>query len=352
MVRQAADGFWGSGVRARAPGLPAPKYYKDGDHWSYTGGQYGDGREQRASEFACREAPPGDADAFVEAIDAFHARAWENQLIHVGPKKGAWLDAAVRARAPRVALEFGTQIGYSTIRIARCLPSGAHLWTIEPNPDNAALAESNLEHAGLRGSVTVLRGTFEDVWQRVPEVVDLVFLDHSRAAYLRELKGLERWGYVADGSVVVTDNIGGARHAKADEYAAYVRGSGRYSSAFHWGDDDGIEISEAVFAGGAPRVITPSWGVDVHQKQSPPIRCSQTTLHESPSSPPSDGCEQRVAVSANARNAHRRWTSGSGQSQVDGSITTPARKNDVTGGDVIGRSSDRQRWKPRLHGDD
>eukprot|EP00930_Biecheleria_cincta_P022597 TRINITY_DN16495_c0_g1_i1.p1 TRINITY_DN16495_c0_g1~~TRINITY_DN16495_c0_g1_i1.p1 ORF type:complete len:507 (+),score=74.91 TRINITY_DN16495_c0_g1_i1:215-1735(+) len=256
---------WGRGVQTRAAGRPPPEYYWDGDHWSYTGGQHGDGREKSASEFARTTAAPNDPLAFLKAIDCFHSRGRDFELIHVGPKKGAWLDAATRARKPMTALEFGTQIGYSAIRIAHCLSPGSHLWTIEPNPENADLAEKNLKHVGLDKMVTVLRGKLEDVWQRVPCPVDLIFMDHSRAAYLRELKGLERWGYVAQGTVVITDNIGGQHgshgHAKAEEYAAYVRGSHGYVSAFHWGDDDGIEVSEFIGldASARPQVISEEW---------------------------------------------------------------------------------------------
>jgi len=195
-------------------------------------------------------------------MDRFHSQGSHHELIHVGPKKGVWLDAAVSLRKPDTALEFGTQLGYSAIRIARLLPEGGHLWTIEPNPDNANLAEANIEHTGLASRITVLRGTFDDVWKDVPCPVGLIFLDHSRAAYLRELKGLERWGYVTAGTVVVADNIGGEPgshgHSKAEEYANHVRNAAQFCSTFHFGDDDGIEVSE--FHGGCgAKYITPEW---------------------------------------------------------------------------------------------
>merc|ERR1711957_355389 len=152
----------------------------------------------------------------------------------------------------------GTHIGYSAIRIARLLAPGAHLWTIEPNPENAELAAANVAHVGLSDTVTGCRGTFEDVWSKLPETLDFLFLDHQKSKYLRELKMLERWGYIVRGTVVAADNIGGEGHGpgkafgrrhsnwKADEYADYVRLGGDYSSSFYWGEDDGIEVSKAV----------------------------------------------------------------------------------------------------------
>jgi len=255
--------IWGRSIQTRAAGRPAPEWYWDGNHWSYTGGQHGDGREKAASEFAWKQAPKGNPVALLEAIDAFHCMGRDHELIHVGPRKGAWLAAATRARKPLVVLEFGTQIGYSTILIAQLLPAGGHVWTIEPNPANTELATANIAHAGLQNAVKVLKGTFEDVWADIPCPLDLVFLDHSRAKYLQELLVLEKWGYVVEGTVVVADNIGGEGgshgHAKAEEYARHVRHGDRYCSSFMWGDDDGIEVSECVARGGRAKVVTAEW---------------------------------------------------------------------------------------------
>eukprot|EP00747_Dinoflagellata_sp_TGD_P195026 gnl/TRDRNA2_/TRDRNA2_63131_c0_seq1.p1 gnl/TRDRNA2_/TRDRNA2_63131_c0~~gnl/TRDRNA2_/TRDRNA2_63131_c0_seq1.p1 ORF type:complete len:161 (-),score=13.56 gnl/TRDRNA2_/TRDRNA2_63131_c0_seq1:27-509(-) len=146
-----------------------------------------------------------------------------------------------------LAVEIGTQIGYSAVRIGRYLPTGAKLWTIEPNPDNANLAVANIDHAGLSDVVNVLRGKLADVSHRIPRPVDFIFLDHSRAGLLRELQDMEKRGFISNGTTIVADNVGGESKShggkKAQEYADYVRNSGRYSSKFHWGDDDGIEIS-------------------------------------------------------------------------------------------------------------
>lgn len=314
--RSSRTPVWGRSVQTRASGRPPPEYYWDGDHWSYTGGQHGDGRESAASKFACSTAQSGDAEGFLEAVDRFHTKGRDFELIHVGPKKGAWLDAATRLRKPLAALEFGTQIGYSAIRIGRLLPLGARLWTLEPNPDNASLAEANIRHVGLEETVTVLCGILEDHWQQVPCPVDFVFLDHSRAAYLRELKALEKWGYVVKGTVVVTDNIGGKSgshgHAKAEEYASYVRRGGQYASSFHWGDDDGIEISEFTGLHGKPLFLTP----ETIKSESCDFNAVEVDDSISETNP------QLAPVSANTSTASssagaRRWARGRGERKTN-----------------------------------
>ena len=69
-------------------------------------------------------------------------------MINVGDEKGEILDAAIRRAAPQKLLELGTYCGYSALRTARVMPAGAHLYSLEFNADNAAIARRILDHAG------------------------------------------------------------------------------------------------------------------------------------------------------------------------------------------------------------
>ncbi|MEE6527994.1 hypothetical protein FKM82_029824, partial [Ascaphus truei] len=62
---------------------------------------------------------------------------------------GQILDALVLDIRPRCVLELGTYCGYSAVRIARLLPPGARLVTIEMNPHYAQVAREIFEYAGL-----------------------------------------------------------------------------------------------------------------------------------------------------------------------------------------------------------
>lgn len=46
-------------------------------------------------------------------------------------------------------LELGAHCGYSTVRIARALPLGARLYSIEMDQNNAAIAEKIIRLAGF-----------------------------------------------------------------------------------------------------------------------------------------------------------------------------------------------------------
>ena len=190
-----------------------------------TEGQVGDGRESDVVEYVEKTAPAGDVDAAINAIDTFAYK--QKFLINVGDKKGLLLDAVVDRVRPKRAIEVGAYIGYSALRIARRLPEGGHLFSVEFSADNAALARRVLEHAGLSDRVTVVTGTLGDGGQTLTTLkneisdgaVDFVFLDHDKDVYVPDLKHLLDAGLLHVGSVVVADNVG---FPGAPEYRAYM----------------------------------------------------------------------------------------------------------------------------------
>ena len=99
----------------------------------------------------------------------------------IAPDAGRFLQVLLRAIAARRVLEVGTLGGYSAIWMARALPAGASLVTIERNDHFAALAERYVERAGLASVVTIRRGRALDVLPSLDgEEFDFVFLDGDR----------------------------------------------------------------------------------------------------------------------------------------------------------------------------
>ncbi|XP_075041678.1 catechol O-methyltransferase A-like isoform X1 [Mixophyes fleayi] len=104
-------------------------------------------RPVRMLRYVQRYAKYGDALSVISAVDSYCSKVeW---AMNVGDKKGEILDAVVLETRPRWVLELGTYCGYSTVRIARLLPPGARLITIEMNPHYAQVAKEVLQHAGL-----------------------------------------------------------------------------------------------------------------------------------------------------------------------------------------------------------
>ncbi|HLM70915.1 MAG TPA: methyltransferase, partial [Thermoplasmata archaeon] len=69
--------------------------------------------------------------------------------IQVSPTQGKFLHLLAQALGARRILEIGTLGGYSTIWLARALPAGGKLVTLELSPAHAEVARANIGRAGL-----------------------------------------------------------------------------------------------------------------------------------------------------------------------------------------------------------
>lgn len=160
--------------------------------------------------FAARADAPADApDDAPEAALAANARAGLPR-IDVSALQGRLLALLVRITGARRVLEIGTLGGYSAIWMARALPEGGRLTTIEADSNHAAVARANLAQAGLAARVDLREGAALDVLPDLDGPFDLVFIDADKPnnpAYLAWALKLAR-----PGTVIVGDNVvrGGA----------------------------------------------------------------------------------------------------------------------------------------------
>jgi catechol O-methyltransferase len=189
--------------------------------------QVGDGREEALAQYVLAHARRGDPADVIRVIDEFSVN--RSALINVGDEKGEILDRAVRRASPGLLLELGTYLGYSALRMSRVMPAAARLYSVEFNPDNAAIARRIWDHAGIGDELTVVVGTLGDGGSTIERLrnehgfgegsVDLAFIDHAKDAYLPDLERIldERW--LHPGSIVVADNV---RFPGAPEYRAYM----------------------------------------------------------------------------------------------------------------------------------
>ena len=70
---------------------------------------------------------------------------------------GRLLATLVAAKRPRLVLEVGTAIGYSTIHMARELGPGARIVTLERDPRRIAQARGFWERAGVSDRIEIGR---------------------------------------------------------------------------------------------------------------------------------------------------------------------------------------------------
>lgn len=188
----------------------------------------GDSKEQRILRYVLQHAVAGDPQSVLETIDTYCSQ--KEWAMHVGPKKGQIMDTVVQELCPSMLLELGAYCGYSAVRMARLLPPGARLLTLELNPDYAAITQQMLEFAGLQDKVTVVIGASQDIIPQLKkkydvDTLDMVFLDHWKDRYLPDTLLLEECGLLRKGTVLLADNV---IIPGAPNFLAHVRGSGRF----------------------------------------------------------------------------------------------------------------------------
>ncbi len=149
-------------------------------------------------------APP-DA-ALEEALAATAAAGMP--AIQVSPLLGKLLHLLALNMHAQTILELGTLGGYSSIWLARALPPGGRLITLEADPRHAEVARANLARAGLSGKIEVRVGP---ALETLPALAsegarfDLVFIDADKerlAAYFRWVRSLTRRG-----GLIIVDNV-------------------------------------------------------------------------------------------------------------------------------------------------
>jgi predicted O-methyltransferase YrrM len=129
--------------------------------------------------------------------------------INVSPNFGKLLNLFANSIDARNILEVGTLGAYSTIWMARALPPGGHLITLEYDPKHASVAQANIERAGLSEIIEVRVGKAIDSLPKLAAEMrppfDLIFIDAdkpSNADYFEWAIKLSR-----PGSIIIVDNV-------------------------------------------------------------------------------------------------------------------------------------------------
>ena len=129
--------------------------------------------------------------------------------IDVSPLQGKFLHLLCRAIGAKRILEIGTLGAYSTIWLARALPEGGRIVTLERDRRHAEVARSNIARAGLSHLVDLRVGPALELLPGVEKdrrgPFDLIFIDADKPnnpSYLDWALKLSR-----PGAVIVCDNV-------------------------------------------------------------------------------------------------------------------------------------------------
>lgn len=144
-------------------------------------------------------------------------------LIQIPDEVGRLLQILIKASNAKTVLELGTLFGYSSIWMARALPEGGRVTTLEAEPRHAAVSRRNFETAGVTEKIELLEGIAVDTLRGLAgRSFDLVFIDADKGNYVNYLEWALRLTH--SGSIIVADNVwrGGSVVSKTPDDAARV----------------------------------------------------------------------------------------------------------------------------------
>ena len=129
--------------------------------------------------------------------------------ISVSANQGKLLYLLAQMQGAENILEIGTLGGYSTIWLARALPAGGQLITLEASARHAAVARANLARAGFAEVVDVREGaalaSLPKIAAEVRPAFDMSFIDADKSnnpEYFAWALKLSK-----PGSIIIVDNV-------------------------------------------------------------------------------------------------------------------------------------------------
>jgi len=161
------------------------------------------------------------ATAAAEKLPAIQVSSGQGKLLHL----------LAHILGARKILEIGTLGGYSTIWMARALPEGGRIITLEADPKHADVARKNFARAGVESKVELRLGKALDTLPKIAAEglgpFDLFFIDANKS----NMPEYFEWSLklARKGSIIIADNVvrGGAV-LDADSKDADIQGVRRF----------------------------------------------------------------------------------------------------------------------------
>lgn len=136
--------------------------------------------------------------------------------IWVSPEQASFMQILLKLVSARDVVEVGTLAGYSAIWMARALPSGGTVRTIEILESHAAFAERWIANSDVARRIEVLRGAGADILPTLADrSADACFLDADKAGYPLYLQECKR--ILRPGGLLMVDNAFGFGQLFDDE---------------------------------------------------------------------------------------------------------------------------------------
>jgi caffeoyl-CoA O-methyltransferase len=156
-------------------------------------------RPEQAAYLEALEPPRDPLLAKMEALAAERGNPISD------PEVASFLAVTTAARAPKLVVELGTNIGYGAIVLARAAGPGAKVITIEMDSNHVHTARSFIDQAGLSDRIEVRQGAAISELEKIDQPIDLAYVDCVKEEYPRYLELLVP--RLAPRGVIVADNV-------------------------------------------------------------------------------------------------------------------------------------------------
>jgi catechol O-methyltransferase len=176
------------------------------------------GSERKLLKYVVKHAEPGNPNSVLSVMDEFWNSTFKSEGRDKWKVRGLVIANKVLEKVAEKnatneqvrCLELGTYCGYSALQIAKHLPEGSILLSVEQDELYAAIATKIIEFAGLESKVKIWMGTVHDEPANMATIfsnkpADFCLVDHSKERYVPDLKLLEDCGIVSGKTTVLGD---------------------------------------------------------------------------------------------------------------------------------------------------
>ncbi|WP_339045870.1 O-methyltransferase [Candidatus Mesenet endosymbiont of Agriotes lineatus] len=141
---------------------------------------------------------------YAELGEAFINK--EKYLIQISAEEGRLLGLFIKMNNIKTIVEIGTLYGYSSILMAKALPSDGHIYTIEKSNEYADIAAQNFADFKVDDKITLMRGNGLDQLKKLEanSPLDMIFIDADKASYTDYLDWAEL--HIRQRGLIIADN--------------------------------------------------------------------------------------------------------------------------------------------------
>jgi caffeoyl-CoA O-methyltransferase len=157
---------------------------------------------EEADEYAAAHSTPA-TDVLRRLGEETEAETDAPQM-SVGALEGAFLRFLVALKRPQLVLELGVFTGWSSIEMAKALPSGGKIIACDVNPDTTAIARRYAEEEGVSDRIDYRVGNAFETLETLDGPFDLVFIDAWKPDYVDYFEAV--LPKLADDGVILADN--------------------------------------------------------------------------------------------------------------------------------------------------